>query len=178
MRRLLLFPVLLLTMIAFRSPAPAQNGATTSLTASPGTITVGSSVGLTATVQPATTTTRPTGTITFLDGTTPLSSSPVTLAPNGYTSATFPQTFGTPDPSLTVAGELVGDLNGDGVQDLLIYGYPAPFSLQTFISNGKGGYNAGTLQTLSFSACSSNPYVVGSPQLIDLNGDGKPDILC
>jgi hypothetical protein len=100
------------------------------------------------------------------------------LAPNGFASATFPQTFGTPDPSLTVTGELVGDLNGDGVQDLLIYGSPAPFSLQTFTSNGKGGYNASALQTLSFSACSSNENVVGSPQLIDLNGDGKTDILC
>jgi hypothetical protein len=178
MRRLLLFPALLLTMIAFSSPAPAQNGATTSVTANPASVTVGSSVGFTATVQPTSTTIRPTGTITFLDGTTPLSSSPVALAPNSYASATFPQTFGTPDPTLTVGGELVGDLNGDGVQDLLIYGLPAPFSLQTFISNGKGGYNASAVQTLSFSACSSNTYVVGSPQFIDLNGDGKSDILC
>jgi hypothetical protein len=107
-----------------------------------------------------------------------LSSTPIALAPNSYASATFPQTFGTPDPTLTVGGELVGDLNGDGVQDLLIYGAPAPFSLQTFTSNGKGGYNASAVQTLSFPACSSYVYVVGSPQLIDLNGDGKTDLLC
>ncbi len=70
MHRLRLFPVLLLIVFGFSSLAPAQNGATTSVTANPATITVGSSVGLTATVQPASMTTRPTGTITFLDGTT------------------------------------------------------------------------------------------------------------
>jgi hypothetical protein len=175
------FPALLLTFIVFPGISTGQSGAgtaTTTVTANPSTITVGGTVGLTATVQPASTITRPTGTISFLDGTTPLSSSPVALAPNSFASAAFPQTFGTPDPSLTVTGELVGDLNGDGVQDLLIYGSPAPFSLQTFTSNGKGGYNASALQTLSFSACSSNENVVGSPQLIDLNGDGKTDLLC
>jgi hypothetical protein len=44
---------------------------------------------------------RPGGTITFLDGSTSLSSAPIALVPNGIASATFPQTFGTPDPSLT-----------------------------------------------------------------------------
>jgi hypothetical protein len=189
MRRLLLFPVLLLTMIAFSCPAPAQNGATTSVTANPATITVGSSVGLTATVQPASTTIRPTGTITFLDGSMTLSSTPIALAPNGLASATFQQTFGTPDPTFTpqpnienrglYTGELVGDLNGDGVSDLLIYNFGNPFSLQTFTSNGKGGYSTGAVQTFSFlGGCSPSGYVVGSPQLIDLNGDGKTDILC
>jgi hypothetical protein len=188
MRRLLFFPAWLLA-IAFSSPARAQNGATTSVTASPATIAAGSSVGLTATVQPASTTTKPTGTITFLDGTTPLSGAPIALAPNGLAGATFPQTFGTPDPTFTpqpniqnrglYRGELIGDLNGDGVPDLLIYNFGNPFSLQTFTSTGKGGYRTGTVQTFSFlSGCSPSGYVVGSPQLIDLNGDGKADILC
>ncbi len=186
MARLLLFPAFLLTLSALPGLAAGQTVATTTVTANPSTVTAGSAVGLTATVQPSAapgggkTIPKPTGTITFLDGTTPLSSAPIALAPNSYTSATFPQTFGAPDPSLTVSGELVGDLNGDGVQDLLIssYGSPAPFSLQTFTSNGKGSYNASALQALSFSACSSNGNVAGSPQLIDLNGDGKTDILC
>jgi hypothetical protein len=183
-RRLALLPAFLLTLNALSGLAAGQIVSTTTVTANPATTTAGSAVGLTATVQPSTapaggiTIPRPTGTITFLDGTTPLSRAPIALAPNSYTSTTFPQTFGTPAPSLTVTGELVGDLNGDGVQDLLIYGSPAPFSLQTFISNGKGGYNASAPQTLNFSGCSSNENVVGSPQLIDLNGDGKTDILC
>jgi hypothetical protein len=184
MRRLMVFSALLLTLSGLSNLARGQNAVTTVVSANPATVTVGSAVGLTATVQPdkasgaGKTIARPTGTITFLDGSTPLNSSPAALTPNSYASATFPQTFGTPDPTLTVGGELVGDLNGDGVRDLLIYGLPAPFSMQTFTSNAKGGYNASAVQTLSFPACSSYVYVVGLPQLIDLNGDGKTDILC
>jgi Bacterial Ig-like domain (group 3)/FG-GAP-like repeat/Abnormal spindle-like microcephaly-assoc'd, ASPM-SPD-2-Hydin len=184
-RRLLFVPAFLLMLNALSGLAAGQTVATTTVTANPVTTTAGSAVGLTATVQPSTTPageitiSRPTGTITFLDGSTPLSSAPITVAPNSYTSATFPQTFGTPDPTLTVEGEVVGDLNGDGVQDLLIYGSPAPFSLQTFTSNGKGGYNASAVQTPGLPAyCSPNVNVSGSPQLIDLNGDGKTDLLC
>jgi hypothetical protein len=195
-RRLLLLPALLLTLNALPGPAAGQTVATTTLTANPGTVTAGSAVGLTATVQPdaapgaGKTIPTPTGTITFLDGTTSLSGAPIALAPNSYTSATFPQTFGTPDPSFTpqpnienkglYTGELVGDLNGDGAPDLLIYNSVTPFSTQAFTSNGKGGYNTGAVQTLGFSSeCSAGGYgVVGSPQLIDLNGDGKTDILC
>ena len=157
MRHLLSCPALLLLLNVFPSMATGQTGATTTLIASPTTITVGSSVGLAATVQPnaapvaGKTVPRPSGTITFLDGSTSLSSAPIALAPNGIASATFPQTFGTPDSSLT-AGEGVGDLNGDGVQDLLIYGYATPLPLQTFTSNGKGGYNASAVQTFSFSS--------------------------
>ena len=70
-------------------------------------------------------------------------------------------------------------MNGDGVRDLLIYNYATPFSAQTFTSNGKGGYNTGAVQTFSFvGQCSAGGYIVASPQLIDLNGDGKTDILC
>jgi Bacterial Ig-like domain (group 3)/FG-GAP-like repeat/Abnormal spindle-like microcephaly-assoc'd, ASPM-SPD-2-Hydin len=184
---------LLSAFIAFPGMSAGQSGtgtATTTVTANPSTITVGGTVGLTATVQPTSTTTRPTGTVTFLDGTTTLSGSPVALTPNGLASATFPQTFGTPDPTFTpqpnienrglYTGELVGDLNGDGIPDLLIYSFTTtPFSGQSFTSNGKGGYTTNAVQTFSFlGGCSPAGYIVGSPQLIDLNGDGKTDILC
>ena len=111
MRRVLLVAAFLLTLHALSGLSAGQTAATTSVIANPGTITVGSAVGLSATVQPNSgpgagkTIPRPSGTITFLDDSAPLSGAPVTLTPNSYTSATFPQTFGTPDPTLTVEGE-------------------------------------------------------------------------
>jgi Bacterial Ig-like domain (group 3)/FG-GAP-like repeat len=190
-RRLFLFSALLLMLGTLPILATAQNTATTTVTADPATITVGGTVGLAATVQPnagsstGKTIARPAGTITFLDGSTPLSSAPIALAPNSYASATFPQTFGTLDPTLTaqmissLVGEVTGDLNGDGVPDLLIYNYlSSQYSVQTFTSNGKGGYNVSAVQAFSFPASASYPYVVNTPQLIDVNGDGKPDLLC
>ncbi len=191
MRRLTVFSALLLTLSGLSNLATGQNGVTTAVTANPPTVTVGSAVGLSATVQPdkasgtGKTIAQPTGTITFLDGSTPLSSSPIALTPNSYASATFPQTFGTPDPTLTggeftgeTGGEVTGDLNGDGIQDLLVYSSTTPFSVQTFTSNGKGGYNASTVQTLGFVGYAAPPSVVNYPQLIDVNGDGKLDVLC
>jgi hypothetical protein len=188
MRPLFLFSALLSMLSTLSNFAAAQNTATTTLTANPTTITVGGTVALAATVRPdkasgtGTTIAGPTGTITFLDGSTPLSSSPVALTSNGYTSATFPQIFGTPDPKLTaqqsVVGELPGDLNGDGVQDLLIYNYTSPqYSVQAFTSDGKGGYTPSAVQEFSLPPSPGGPSVVADPQLIDVNGDGKVDLL-
>src|ERR1700722_8822326 len=117
MGRLLLFPALLLTLNALSSVAAGQNGATTTVTATPATITVGGTVGLTATVQPNTVSltpgqafTKPTGTITFLDGSTLLNGTPAALLPNTFASASFQQTFGTLGPTIaqSVSGELTG----------------------------------------------------------------------
>jgi hypothetical protein len=194
MRYLLLLPALLVAVPGF--PSLAYGQATTSVTANPSAVIAGASVGLTAIVQPNSgsvspgkTPAFPTGTITFLDGITAVSN-PATLKPNGLAGATFPATFGTPDPSLTTGpidynypgeGELTGDLNGDGVPDLLIYAYSSStgLSAQCFISNGKAGYSTGSLQTFSFSTPLTLPVPVVTvvPQLIDLNGDGKLDIL-
>ena len=190
MRYLLCSSALLLVFVVFQDLAAGQNGtgtATTTLMVSPTTITVGGSVGLTATVQPNDVVikpgqpfARPTGTITFLDGNTALSTTPVPLSasPIASASATFQQTFGTPDPTITQwQGELTGDLNGDGVPDLLIYASTGnnSVSVQTFISNEKGGYSAGALQALNFSL--NNQNVIYVPVLVDLNGDGKLDLL-
>ena len=107
-----LFSALLLTMVALPTISSGQNGtgtATTTVTATPASITVGQPVGLTASVQANSVSagkavTKPTGSITFLDGSTPLNTVPISLAPGGYSSATFPQTFGTPDNTLTQPG--------------------------------------------------------------------------
>src|ERR1700739_2375759 len=115
MRRVLPFPVLLLMVSAFSGLAEAQSGshtATPTVTADPATTAVGGAVALNATVQPNGVVGQPvssaTGTVTFLDGSTPLST--VTLTPNGFASATFQQTFGTLDPTLVPANALLGQL--------------------------------------------------------------------
>jgi hypothetical protein len=192
-RHLIIFPALLLSLSAIGGMASGQNGATTAVTANPATITVGGAVGFTATVQPNNVSlspghafTKPTGTITFQDGSTPLGNTPIALVPNTFASATFQQEFGTPDatftaPTIFVPAEITGDLNGDGTPDLLVYSYASPtqtLSAQAFISNGKGGYTPAALQTLSFLNPGINyPGVTNVPVLIDLNGDGKLDLL-
>jgi len=73
-----LFPALLLTMIALPSISSGQNGtgtAATTVAATPTSVTVGGTVGLTASVQANSVSagkavTKPIGSITFLDGST------------------------------------------------------------------------------------------------------------
>lgn len=187
MRQLFGLPATAVVLIALASLADGQNPtrvASTTLTANPATITVGASVTVKATVQPDSVQltpgapfSKPSGTITFLDGTVPLGSAAVALVPNVFGSAPFQQIFGTPDPMLTqrnVQGALTGDLNGDGVADLLLYSFPAA---QAFISNGKAGYAPAALQTLSFTGNGQYPTGGSVPVLIDLNGDGKLDLV-
>jgi hypothetical protein len=109
MRYLLCSFALFLLLAASPGLAAGQNRTdTATVAANPSTTTVGSPVGLTATVQPNDVVitpgqpfARPTGTITFLDGNTPLSMVPAPLFASPIASATFQQTFGTPDPAFT-----------------------------------------------------------------------------
>ncbi len=189
MRRRLHFLALL---ISFSSLAVAQNGGKTAVTANPATITVGGSVGLSATVQPNKVSVnpghafpKPTGTITFLDGSLPLDRTPVPVTPDTFASATFQEEFGTLDTTLMnpniISPALTGDLNGDGIPDLLVYSYARPaqiLSVQAFVSNGKSSYRTGALQTFNIVAPGiSYPSVSSAPAFIDLNSDGKLDLL-
>lgn len=102
-----------------------------------------------------------------------------------FNTTPFSTFFGAPiDPSFTnVQGQLTADLNGDGAPDLLIYGIvddgtsPNPVRIQSFLSNGKGGFNALTPQQLTFPSTASANVATSTPPAIDVNGDGKLDLL-
>jgi hypothetical protein len=104
---------------------------------------------------------------------------------SGFNTTPFSTYFGGPiDPSFTnVQGQVSADLNGDGALDLLIYqtvnnGTSANLvRVQSFVSNGKGGFTAGMPQQLTLPATTSANVAVTSPPAIDVNGDGKLDLL-
>ncbi len=83
-----------------------------------------------------------------------------------------------------------GDINGDGIPDLLAYDTSSFYSGQTttpevvsLISDGKGNFkevtalSAATLNTLSPTASGDTFYFEVSPTVVDLNGDGRADIV-
>lgn len=148
------------------SIAGAQTTATnTTVTSSPNSTPYGIAVTVTARVAPH--------------------SAPAVNGP-AFNTTPFSTYFGASvDPSFTnVQGQLTADLNGDGAPDLLVYetvnsGTSSnPVRVQSFVSNGKGGFTAGTPQELTLPATTSaNVAVTSTPPAIDVNGDGKLDLL-
>jgi hypothetical protein len=121
--------------------------------------------------------------VTITAGATPRSTPAVNGS--GFNTTPFSTYFGASiDPSLTnVKGLVTADLNGDGVPDLLVYGIvntgtsSYPLKVQSFTSNGKGGFTAGMPQQLTPPATAANQSVTSTPPTIDVNGDGKIDLL-
>ncbi len=170
----------------------SQNTATT-LTAAPNPASVGSKVLLAGTVvssvassSNAPATPLPTGSLTFLDGTTPLSSASVPLIPiTGFTPEIFAQVFGSPD-STALQFPLTGSLDGSGKPDLVLYAVVPPgasstangeLQVQTFVNDGNGKYTIIATQHLGFPTSPATPTVASAAALVDVNDDGKPDLL-
>jgi hypothetical protein len=83
-----------------------------------------------------------------------------------------------------------GDINGDGITDLLAYDTSSFYSGQTttpevvsLISDGKGNFkevtalSAATINTLSPTTAGGSFSFEVSPTVVDLNGDGRADII-
>jgi hypothetical protein len=165
-------------------PALAQSSGSTQpfVTLSVGGNPTASGVSLTGTVQPETpgSVPHPSGTVTFLDGTTVLNASGIGLTANPSASAqTFAQVFGTPDAAMAqvAEGELVGDFDGDGKDDLLLYG-PVTSAcctkVQLFVSSNPGQGNFRALEPQIPNILYRN-YL--APAALDVDGDGKLDLL-
>lgn len=98
-------------------------------------------------------------------------------------------------PTLVPPGELLqnvvvfasGDLNGDGVPDFLAFDYTHAQDadnpnqvpdIVSLISNGKGGLKSSAIAVpLSYLVNANASYVLAEPMAVDLNGDGKADLL-
>jgi hypothetical protein len=165
-------------------PALAQSSGSTHpfVTLSVGGNPTTSGVSLTGTVQPETpgSVPHPSGTVTFLDGTTVLNASGIVLTANPSASAqTFAQVFGTPDPAMAqvASGELVGDFDGDGKDDLLVYGPVTSLGytkVQLFVSSNPGQGNFRALEPQIPNILYRN---YSAPAALDVDGDGKLDLL-
>jgi hypothetical protein len=131
------------------------------------------------TVAPA-----PLGTLTFFDGGTALNPAGASLSSGpGFVASTFAQTFGMTTPWTR---GVLGDFNGDGRPDLVLYGVGGPPSpglgLQVFVSNGdvtpspNGPISYVTLpaQSLPMASLPASP---GDVAVIDIDGDGHLDLL-
>src|SRR5947209_2327754 len=129
----------ILTLVSVLAHAQGTTPSDTSLLATSGPA---GEASFAVNVRPGTSVTpfKPvTGTVTLFNGGVAIGS-PVTLTPNtGFTSASFAQVFGTPDPSVAaVASRAVwGDFNEDGIPDLLVYGpLGQSLAVQSFAGNG------------------------------------------
>lgn len=165
-------------------PALAQTSGSAQpfVTLSVGANPTANGVALTGTVQPETpgSVPQPTGTLTFLDGTTVLNANGAALmATSSLTSQTFAQVFGTPDSGMAsiAEGALVGDFDGDGKDDLLVWGSSAAaisMEVQLFVTSNSADRN---FRVLAPQTLATPVFDDLRPTMLDVDGDGKLDLL-
>jgi hypothetical protein len=129
----------------------------------------------------------PTGTVTLYNGATAVGSPATLSAGSGITSATFAESFGTPDATVAKAasGAVWGDFNEDGLPDLLVYGNaPGPFGqelVQDFLSSTTSLQNGTTPPFTAVAmqqlALPLQPQYGQTLAVLDVDGDGHLDLL-
>ncbi len=149
------------------APFAAAQSTTTTVTANPTSGTYGTPVTLSGAITGGTSgaVRFPAGSLTFKDGTTSLGTAAITS--DAFTkSSVVPLTSfaGTGATAVPYMAPILGDLNGDGKQDILM---PTSSNFAVWLNNGDGTYTLKPAQ----------PYLLISPALIDYNGDGKTDVL-
>jgi hypothetical protein len=87
----------------------------------------------------------------------------------------LPAPFGA---TVSVLGIVALDVNGDGLQDLVLLGadYSTGSYLRLLINRGNGTFADETVERMGSAAAALNPAQFSSIYLADLNGDGRLDI--
>jgi Big-like domain-containing protein/VCBS repeat protein len=179
-------PILTFSVLAFAQGTTPSQTYLAPATGSAGQIGLAVNVRPGAGVQPPFTT--PAGTVTLYNGTTAVGSPATLTADSGITSATFAETFGTPDASVAKAasGAVWGDFNEDGLPDLLVYGNaPGPVGqalvVQDFLCSATSLQNGTTppftvlaMQQLALPLQTQYGQTLA---VLDVDGDGHLDLL-
>jgi N-acetylneuraminic acid mutarotase len=93
---------------------------------------------------------------------------------NGDGTGRFSAGVNFPQQAQTL--EEVRDINGDGLDDLVLFNYEASEKVQTYRNQGSGKFDLITSFTVPYFAGDSR--LIRSVQFADLKGDGVLDIIC
>jgi Bacterial Ig-like domain (group 3)/FG-GAP-like repeat/FG-GAP repeat len=180
-------PILTFSVLALaQGTTPSQTQLLPSASSTAGQVGFAVHVRPGASIQPPFT--APTGRVTLYNGATAVGQPATLSAESGITSATFAQSFGTPDATVAkaAAGAVWGDFNEDGLPDLLVYGNaPGPVGqalvVQDFLSSATSLQNGTTppftvvaMQQLALPLQTQYGETLA---VLDVDGDGHLDLL-